>query len=97
MAKQGKGKHDQVMKILGQFDPNVIKLAETRFFSGRQLYDAHTHRLRPEYVDESQARAILIAVRHLGETLKSPTWFSKDELRLLSFYSANDFPNGTRH
>jgi hypothetical protein len=97
MAKQGKGKHDQVMKILAQFDPNVAKLAETRYFSGRQLYDARTHRLRPEYVDEAQARAILIAVRHIGETLKSPTWFSKDELRRLSFYAVNDVPNGLRH
>lgn len=97
MAKQGKGKHDQVMKILEQFDPNVAKLAEIRYFSGKQLYNPRTHRLRPEYVDEAQARAILIAVRHIGETLKSPPWFSKDEQRRLDSYSSHEVANGIRH
>jgi hypothetical protein len=96
MAKQGKGKHDQVMKVLEQFDPNVAKLAEARYFSGRQLYDARTHRLRPEYVDESQARAILLAVKHIGDVLESPAWFSKDEMKRLNSYK-NPVPNGIRH
>ena len=97
MAKQGKGKHDKVMKILEQFDPKIAQLIEARYFSGRQLYDGRTHRLRTEYVDEAQARAILIGVRKLGEELDSPAWFSKDELKRLNSYNAkNAVPNRPR-
>jgi hypothetical protein len=90
MAKRGKGKHDQAMAILREFDPKVAKLADARYFSGRQLFDGRTHRLRAEYVDKAQARAILIAVQRIGETLNKPIWLSKDEQRLLNVYSTNN-------
>lgn len=85
MAK--KGKHDQVLKILEQFDPKIAAMIDARYYGGQQLYDPRTHRVRSEYVDQAQVDAILIGVRDKGIALGSPCRFSKDELRRLSLYS----------
>ena len=68
---------------LNNFDPAVEKLAQERLFSGKQLFDYRTHRLRRSIRDEAQARAVLVRAEALGKELDKKLVLRFFEKRLL--------------
>jgi len=74
---------EELIRWMDQYDPNVQKQAFQRVFSGRQLYNSKTHRLKKGVRDEAQARAILLLAEQIGKVYERTLWLSADEKKVL--------------
>ena len=81
--KMGKKRNKNAQDWLNDFDPAIEKLAQERLFSGKQLFDYRTHRLRRSIRDEGQARAVLIRAEALAKQLDKKLVLRYFEKRLL--------------
>ena len=80
MAKKRKNDPEIVFR---NFDPVIDKLATERLFSGRQLFDYVTHKLRRGLRDKAQARAILLRAQQLADQMDKKLVLRAFEQRLL--------------
>jgi hypothetical protein len=79
----GKKRKNDPEAVFRNFDPAIDKLASERFFSGKQLFDYKTHKLRRGIRDEAQARAILLRAQQLADQMDKKLVLRYFEQRLL--------------
>jgi|SRR6267378_908379 len=83
MAKRGKKVSDPLLKFLERLDPNVRKLGELRLAFGKNLFNAATHKLRPEIRDRAEGKMGLQYAKRLSEITGIALHLFADESHLL--------------
>jgi hypothetical protein len=78
-----KPRSEELLDLFERKFPNIRSYVTLRMLSGKNLYDARTHKVRAPLRDEEESGAILFVVRQmLEETGKRPQFFKDEQRRL---------------
>ena len=74
---------EELIKFFESVYPNIRLFAAQRMTSGKNLYNAKTHKVKPPIRDNDEAGAVLLVVEKILREQEKQPQFSRDEQKRL--------------